>query len=94
VRKSPEDADTQAAFRQQFKKAMTEHESSAKELSKILEEAGASYNATFTGYGTIAQRQGAKAVGQGGVLIGGNVSGSIVADSSSEHSSPFEGRPK
>ena len=78
VLKAPEDADTQAAFRQQLKKTMTEDESFATELSKLLEAAGNSFNATLTGDGAIAQGAGARAVGKGGVMIGGDVSGNVV----------------
>jgi len=76
--KSPEDADTQATFRQQLKKAMTEDESFATELSKLLEAAGDTYKASLTGDGAIAQGAGAKAVGKGGVMVDGDVSGNIV----------------
>jgi hypothetical protein len=75
---SPDDPDTQATFRQQLKKAMTEDESFVTELSKLLEAVGGSYKATLTGDGAIAQGAGAKAVGKGGVMIGGDVGGNFV----------------
>lgn len=76
--KSPEDSDTQAAFRQQLKKVMAEDESFANDLAKLLEAAGDTYEASLTGDGALAQGPGAKAVGKGGVMIGGNVSGSNI----------------
>ena len=78
VKKSPDDPDTQAAFRQQLKKVMTEDESFATDLSKLLEAAGNTYKASLTGSGAIAQGAGAKAVGERGVVIGGNATGNIV----------------
>jgi hypothetical protein len=78
VLKSPEDADTQATFRQQLKKIMAEDQSFAMDLGKLLESAGDTYKASLTGNGAIAQGAGAKAVGQRGVMIGGDVSGSDI----------------
>jgi len=78
VLKSPEDADTQATFRQQLKKIMAEDESFASDLSKLLETAGDSYKASLTGDGAIAQGAGARAVGKGGVMIGGDVGGNFT----------------
>jgi hypothetical protein len=83
LQKSPEDPDTQASFRQQLKKAMAEDESFANELSKLLEAAGDEYKASLTGDGAIAQGPGAKAVGRGGVMIGGDVTGDINTGSGS-----------
>jgi hypothetical protein len=76
--KSPEDADSQATFRQQLKKVIKEDESFAIEFSKLLAAAGGSYRASLTGGGSIAQGAGAKAVGKGGMMIGGNVTGNVV----------------
>jgi hypothetical protein len=78
VLKSPEDPDTQATFRQQLKKAMTEDESFASGLAKLLEAAGDAYKASLIGDGASAQGAGAKAVGKGGVMIGGDVNGNFV----------------
>jgi hypothetical protein len=78
VIKAPDDPDTQAAFRQQLKKALADDDSFATELSKLLEAAGDTYKASLTGDGAIAQGSGAKAVGKGGVMIGGNVDGNVV----------------
>ena len=74
--KSPEDADTQATFRQQLKKLLAEDQSFVTELSKLLEAVGDTYKASLEGDGAIAQGTGAKAVGKGGVMIDGSVSGS------------------
>ena len=79
--KSPDDEDMQATFLQQLKKALSEDESFAMELSKLLETVGNSYKASLTGNGAIAQGVGTRAVGQGGVMIGGNVTGNIVIGS-------------
>ncbi len=76
--KAPEDADAQAAFRQQLKKAMAADESFANDLSKLIEAAGDTYEANLEGNGAIAQGKGARAVGKGGVMVGGNVSGSTI----------------
>ena len=57
---------------------MTDDESFAAELGKLLEAAGDSYKASLKGDGAIAQGAGAKAVGAGGVMIGGNVGGNVV----------------
>jgi hypothetical protein len=81
--KSPDDTDAQAAFRQQLKKLMAEDEIFATELSKLLEAAGDTYKASLTGDGAIAQGTGAKAVGKGGVMIGGDVTGNINTGSDS-----------
>lgn len=78
VLKAPKDADTQATFRQQLKKLMGEDESFAVELSKLLEAAGDTHKASLKGDGAIAQGAGAKAVGKGGVMIDGSVSGSNI----------------
>ena len=76
--KAPKDEDNQATFRQQLKKLMAEDQSFATELSKFLEAAGDTHKASLAGDGAIAQGAGAKAVGKGGVMIGGDVSGNIV----------------
>jgi hypothetical protein len=78
LQKTPDNPDAQASFRQQLKKAMAEDESFATELSRLLEAAGDSYEAKLEGDGAIAQGPGAKAVGRGGVMIGGDVSGSSI----------------
>jgi hypothetical protein len=80
--KNPKDEDTQGAFRLQLKKFLTEDPSFAGELSKLLESVGTTttYTATLTGDGAIAQGRNAKAVGAGGIMIGGNVSGGIHQD--------------
>ena len=62
---------------------IAEDESFASELSKLLEAVGDTYKASLTGDGAIAQGAGAKAVGKGGVMIGGDVSGNINTGSGS-----------
>ena len=70
--KSPDDSDLQAAFRVQLKKLLEEDQPFATELSKLLEAAGSDYKGQVIGGGALAQGNGATAVGQGGVYIGGN----------------------
>jgi len=78
LRKDPQDADVQGAFRFQLKKILEEDSSFVGELAQLLESAGSDYKAQVIGGGAIAQGQNAKAVGAGGIMIGGNVSGNIV----------------
>jgi hypothetical protein len=92
--KSLNDADTQATFRQQLKKLMAEDESFANELSKLLEAAGDTYKATLTGGGAIAQGTGAKAVGERGVMIGGDVSGSNIVTGDENSANAAEKKKK
>jgi len=76
--KKPDSEAFQTVFKVQLEKMLTNDPKFAEELSKLLPSAaGEAYNATLTGDGAIAQRTGAKAVGAGGIMIGGNVSGSI-----------------
>lgn len=76
--KNPDDGDAQGAFRNQLKKLLEEDSSFASDLANLLEKVGSTYNAQVNGGGAIAQGTGAKAVGQGGLMIGGSVSGSTV----------------
>jgi hypothetical protein len=76
--KAPEDADLQAAFRVQLKKLLEEDSAFAEEISRLLKPvAEGGYSAQLHGDGALAQGQDAKAVGVGGMMIGGNVSGGI-----------------
>jgi hypothetical protein len=92
LQKTPEDPDTQASFRQQLKKAMAEDNSFATELGKLLEAAGDEYKASLTGDGALAQGTGAKAVGKGGVMIDGSVSGSNIV--TGDHNSVYDDKKK
>jgi long-subunit acyl-CoA synthetase (AMP-forming) len=78
VVKTPDNQIAQEVFQLQLKKAMTEDESFASDLSKLLEAAGGSYKATLTGGGAIAQGTGAKAVGERGVMIEGGMQGGNI----------------
>jgi hypothetical protein len=78
VIKTPDNPMAQEIFQLQLKKAMTEDESFAVDLSKLLEAAGDSYNATLTGDGAIAQGSGAVGIGKGAIYIGGNVGGNVT----------------
>jgi hypothetical protein len=70
--KTPGDADVQGQFRAQLKKALQEDASFAADLEKLLETAGSDYKGQVIGGGALAQGNGATAVGQGGIYIGGN----------------------
>jgi len=76
--KNPKDVDVQGAFRTQLKKLLEEDTSFADNLSKLLESAGSDYKAQIIGNGAVAQGTGAKAVGAGGVIVEGGVSGSNI----------------
>ena len=76
--KSPDDRDLQAAFRVQLKKLLEEDAGFAGDMHQLLKTASPTYAAHLEGDGAIAQGEGAKAVGAGGVLIEGNVTGSSV----------------
>lgn len=74
--KNPDDGDAQGAFRNQLKKLLEEDNSFASDLANLLEKAGSDYKAQVIGGGAIAQGTGAKAVGQGGIMIEGGMNGS------------------
>jgi hypothetical protein len=78
LRKNPQDEDTQGAFRRQLKKLLEEDNFFASDLAKLLESAGSDYKAQIIGGGAVAQGAGAKAVGAGGIMIEGGVSGSNI----------------
>lgn len=77
---SPDDDDLKGTFRHQLKKLLENDETFAQQLQKLVDEAQqvTTYSATLDGDGAIAQGTGAKAVGKGGILIEGDVSGSNV----------------
>jgi len=50
----------------------------AASLSHLLEAASPTYQVSLRGDGVIAQGAGARAVGEGGVMIGGDVKGSTI----------------
>ena len=73
--KNPEDGDAQGAFRIQLKKLLEEDSSFASDLASLLEKAGSDYKGQVIGDGALAMGTGAKAVGKGGILIEGGVTG-------------------
>lgn len=77
---APEDPAVQGAFQYQLKKLLENDEAFAKRLDELVREAKqvTSYSAALEGDGAIAMGDNAKAVGAGGVMIGGNVSGSNI----------------
>ena len=76
--KNPKDEDTHVVFRVQLKKLLEEDSSFASDLAKLLESAGSDYKAQVIGGGAVAQGAGAKAVGAGGIMIEGGMSGSNI----------------
>ena len=86
--KDPQDADAQGAFRKQLRKLLEEDNSFASDLANLLEKAGNNLNAQVIGGGAIAQGDGAKAVGQGGIMIEGGMNGSnlVVGNNNSVNS--------
>ena len=83
VSKAPDDEDAQAAFRYQLKKLLENDETFIQQLDALVKEAKevtvTTMSATLTGDGGLAQGAGAKAVGKGGIMVEGNVTGNIVA---------------
>ena len=75
---NPQNADVQGAFRMTLGDLLEEDSSFAGELAKLLESAGGDYKAQVIGGGAVAQGNNAKAVGQGGILIEGGVTGSNI----------------
>ena len=76
--KAPQDVDVQGQFRVQLKKFLQEDASFAADLSRLLESAGSDFKGQVIGGGALAQGNGAKAVGAGGMLIEGDVTGNIT----------------
>lgn len=74
--KDPQDADAQGAFRKQLKKLLEEDSSFANDLASLLEKVGSDYKGQVIGDGALAMGTGAKAVGKGGILIEGGMTGS------------------
>lgn len=72
----PDDADNQAAFRKELKKALEEDASFAAELAQLL-PAAQGETLINTGSGAIATHGGV-AAGEGGVAVQGDVSGGIT----------------
>jgi hypothetical protein len=78
--KTPDDEDTQGAFKYQLKKLLENDETFARQLDELVKQAKAvtSSSAALKGDGAIAQGDHAVAVGKGGVHVGGNVSDSNI----------------
>jgi len=76
--KNPKDEDTHVVFRVQLKKLLEEDNAFASDLASLLKSAGSDYNAQVIGGGAIAQGTNAKAVGAGGIMIEGGMSGSNI----------------
>lgn len=78
--KTPDNLVVQGAFQYQLQKLLEKDQAFADQLEKLVNEAKqvTTYNATLPGDGAIAQGNGAKAVGKGGVYIGGKASGNTI----------------
>ena len=76
--RTPDDPDTQAAFRVQVKKLLAEDDAFAAQLAALLQAAGTHYEAHLEDDGAIAQGPGATAVGSRGVYIGGDANGNTI----------------
>ena len=74
----PDDPFAQMKFQVQLKELLEADAAFAASLSRLLEAASSTYQASLHGDGAIAQGPGAKAVGKGGVMIGGDVKGSTI----------------
>ncbi len=76
----PDDPAYLTVFLVQVRKALEWDDAFLRELRRLLEAAkpDTHYQATLTGSGAIAQGPGAKAVGERGVLIEGDVKGSVI----------------
>jgi len=72
----PADADNQAAFRKELKKALEADPAFAAQIARLLPAAQGS-SIVNTGSGAIAT-QGGVAAGEGGVAVKGDVSGGIT----------------
>jgi hypothetical protein len=75
--KNPDDSDLQASFRVQLKKAMEEDPGFAEQIKELVEKADAQTNVQVVD-GAAAVGDRAKAVGKGGILVEGNVSGDVI----------------
>ncbi|MBK5278398.1 MAG: hypothetical protein JJE09_06010 [Bacteroidia bacterium] len=78
--KNPEEQMVQGAFQYQLKKLLENDEAFAKQLESLIKEAkrDTTTAATLHGSGAIAQGQGARAIGEGGISIEGDVSGGNI----------------
>jgi hypothetical protein len=76
---APDDADAQAALRNQLKKIFEVDAELAKQINELMQQAGPSIanRAELHGSGAIAQGDHTVAAGKGGVAVGGNVNGGI-----------------
>lgn len=83
--KDPQDADAQGAFRKQLRKLMEEDNSFASDLASLLEKAGSDYKGQVIGDGALAMGTGAKAVGKGGIIIEGGMSGGTINTGENTH---------
>ncbi len=78
----PDNPAVQGAFQYQLEKLLDNDEAFKQQLNALVEKAKqvtvTNMSATLTGNGAIAQGNNAKAVGAGGVMIGGDVTGNII----------------
>jgi len=81
VAKKPEDAGAQAALTYQLRKVLETDPDLAREVERLLDDAGALnlYQARLEGSGAIAQGPGAVAAGERGIAVGGDFHGSDLS---------------
>lgn len=75
--KKPEDDNLRVAFHMKLEKLLVEDSSFASELARSIQE----YKGQIIGDGAIAQGDNAKAVGTGGVIIGGDLNSNVEVGS-------------
>ncbi|RPH58974.1 MAG: hypothetical protein EHM81_09020 [Chloroflexi bacterium] len=80
--KEPQNAVTQGAFQYHLQDMLESDPTFATSLAKLLETAGSDFKGQVIGGGALAQGDHAKAVGQGGILIEGGVTGNTTAGNS------------
>ena len=82
VANKPDNTAVQGAFQYQLEKLLENDKAFAEKLEGLVEEAKnvtvTNMSATLNGAGAIAQGENARAVGAGGVMVGGSVDGDIV----------------
>jgi len=83
--KNSNDPDLQAAFRVQLKKVLEKDDAFAEQIKRLI-EAASSETHIQVGDGAVAYGANARAVGKGGVMIGGNSSGNTII--TGDHNQP------
>ena len=74
----PENTTVQGAFQYHLEELLENDQAFLSQLEALVEKVGTNYTAKLEGSGSIAQGEGATAVGAGGVYIGGNSAGNMI----------------